>query len=262
MLLKEEKAENLKFGLSTLHGWIRFFECLLHLSYKLPIRRWQARSVEDKEIVAKTKNRIQNEFKEKLGFLIDLPKPGFGSSNDGNTARRFFQNAELSAEITKIDISLLERMHTILIVVSCNHDINVDKFKNYALETARHFVNLYPWCNMSPTLHKFFIHGPEIIKYALLPIGQLTEEAQEARNKDFKFYREHFSRKCSREKCNLDVLNRMLITSDPLVSRHYNSQEKKINQMPKSALDLLQNVPEVKEEYSNLSDFLESSDEE
>jgi len=46
----------------------------------------------------------------------------------------------LSADITKIDIGLLERMYTILIVVSCNHDINVDKFKNYALETARHFV--------------------------------------------------------------------------------------------------------------------------
>ncbi|KAF0705555.1 nucleolar transcription factor 1-A-like [Aphis craccivora] len=64
----------------------------------------------------------------------------------------------------------------------------------------------------------FFIHGPEIIESALLPIGQLTEEAQEARNKDFKRYREHNSRKCSREKTNLDILNLFLLSSDPVIS--------------------------------------------
>jgi hypothetical protein len=30
---------NLKFGLSILHAWIRFFECLLHLSYKIGIEK-------------------------------------------------------------------------------------------------------------------------------------------------------------------------------------------------------------------------------
>lgn len=29
----------IKFGLSTLHAWIRFFENLLHLSYKLPLKK-------------------------------------------------------------------------------------------------------------------------------------------------------------------------------------------------------------------------------
>jgi hypothetical protein len=28
-----------KFGLSTLHAWIRFFECLLHISYRLEIKK-------------------------------------------------------------------------------------------------------------------------------------------------------------------------------------------------------------------------------
>jgi len=27
--------ESMRFGLSTLHAWIRFFECLLHISYRL-----------------------------------------------------------------------------------------------------------------------------------------------------------------------------------------------------------------------------------
>lgn len=36
------------------------------------------------------KTKIQDDFRKRLGLLIDVPKPGFGSSNDGNTARRFF----------------------------------------------------------------------------------------------------------------------------------------------------------------------------
>lgn len=32
---KENKTENYKFGLSTLHCWIRCLECLLHIAYKL-----------------------------------------------------------------------------------------------------------------------------------------------------------------------------------------------------------------------------------
>lgn len=39
---------------------------------------------------------------------------------------------------------------------------------------------------MSPTLHKFLIHGPQIIFHALLPIGKLCEVAEGACTKDFK----------------------------------------------------------------------------
>jgi hypothetical protein len=43
-----------------------------------------------KKIVLENKLRTQNEFKEKLGLLLDKPKPGFGNSNDCNTAILFF----------------------------------------------------------------------------------------------------------------------------------------------------------------------------
>ena len=38
---------------------------------------------------------------------------------------------------------------------------------------------------MPTTVHKILIHGPEVEK-CILPIGQLSEEASEARNKDIK----------------------------------------------------------------------------
>jgi hypothetical protein len=57
-----------------------------------------------------------------------------------------------------------------------------------------------------------------MINFALLPIGQLSEEAQEARNKDLKQFREHHSTKTSRISTHEDLLNQFLISSDPLIS--------------------------------------------
>lgn len=242
MIKRKIKTENLEFGLSILHGWIRMFECLLHISYKLPIKKWQARG-NDKDIVSENKARIQKEFRERCGLIVDKPKPGFGNSNDGNTARRFFKTAELSAEITKIDIKLIKMMHIIMIVVSSGNEIDVEKFREFAHNTARYFVEQYPWYNMPPTLHKYFIHGPEIVASALLPIGQLTEEAQEARNKDFKQYRERYSRKCSREKTNEDVFNSFLLSSDPVITSKRKLPKKKLRHLPKEAVDLLKSRP-------------------
>lgn len=40
---KKENAQEIfyNFGLSTLHAWIRFFECLLHIAYRLEFKQWQ-----------------------------------------------------------------------------------------------------------------------------------------------------------------------------------------------------------------------------
>lgn len=138
--------------------------------------------------MAKNKERIKKEFKDSLGLIVDQPKPGFGNTNDGKTARRFFANENVSAKITKIDVKLIRKMHIILIVVASGHEIDAENFREFCLNTGRHFVEKYPWYCMPPTLHKYFVHGPEIISYVLMPIGHLTEEAQEARNKDFKKY--------------------------------------------------------------------------
>ena len=45
------------------------------------------------------KEEIQVNLKKKLGLDIDIVKVGSGNTNDGNTARRFFENEEISAEI-------------------------------------------------------------------------------------------------------------------------------------------------------------------
>jgi hypothetical protein len=80
------------------------------------------------------------------------------------------------------------------------------------------YVRLYPWHPITPTTHKILIQGAIVIETALLPIGQLSEEAAEARNKYFRLYRQNFARKFSRVSCKLDVLNRLLLSSDPAIT--------------------------------------------
>ena len=52
------------------------------------------------KIVDEKKEMIQKRLFEKLRILVDVPKQGYGNTNDGNTARVFFKNADVVADIT------------------------------------------------------------------------------------------------------------------------------------------------------------------
>lgn len=215
VLNKLPKIENYRFGLSSLHCWIRFFECLLHISYRLEIKSWQVKGEENKKIFEINKKRIQSEFKSKMGLNIDKPKPGYGSTNDGNTARRFFQNPQVSAEITRVDCQLIEKFSLILRIIASGYKINTDEFKVLLDETRTLYINLYNWYYMPSTIHKVLVHGCDIIEFFELPIGELSEDALEARHKDFRKIRLNNARKCSRIAANTDIIRTLLLTSDP-----------------------------------------------
>ncbi|XP_071579803.1 uncharacterized protein [Temnothorax nylanderi] len=123
-----------------------------------------------------------------LGLIVDKPKTGSsGNTNDGNTARRAFKNADIFADCLQIDHRLL-------------------------------YVSLYPWFPMPSTIHKILIHSGDIIRHSGLPVGMFGEEASESRNKDYRHFRlshsRHFSRKTNLE----DLFYRVMDTSDPIVS--------------------------------------------
>ena len=81
---------------------------------------------------------------------------------------------------------------------------------------------------MSQSVHKFLVHGHAIIARQYLPIGLMLEEAQEARNKDFKKFREDFGRKTSRIDTNRDLVNRLLVSSDPVITSLRKGHKKKM----------------------------------
>ncbi|CAI6377477.1 unnamed protein product [Macrosiphum euphorbiae] len=243
---KEINVESLKFGLSILHARIRFFESLLHVAYKLPLKKWQARSPEDKKVVKETKEKIQRNFKDEMGLLVDIPKAGFGNTNDGNTSRRFFANPECSSRIIGINLDLIVKFKIILEVISSGYCIDPVKFDTFALETAKMYIDLYGWHPMTPTIHKVLVHGAALITHAILPIGQLSEEASEARNKHYGQYRLHFARKFSRVDCNRDILHMLLLSSDPYISNCRQRQHKKTEPFSKEAVNLMiANAPPI-----------------
>lgn len=167
-------------------------------------------------------------------------KQGKGSTNDGNTARRFFQDPEKAAEITGIDESLVKRFGIILQAISCGHKLNTEVFRKYALETAKLFVEKYPWYYMPTSIHKILIHGADVMDSLIMPIGQLSEEALESRHKECRYYREHNTRKMSRRKNMEDLLHILLVTSDPLISSKRTLPRKKPSKLLPAVVSLLE----------------------
>lgn len=229
-----------KYGLSSLHMWIRMMECILHIAYRLPMKTWTVRGEEAKSIMNNRKKNIQKDFKDKMGLLIDIVKQGHGTTNDGNTARRFFANATMTAEITGVNEDLIRRFAIILETISSGGSIDTVKFHEYTEATIKLYLDLYSWYYMPASIHKVLVHGAAIIdNFGLIPIGQLSEEAAEARNKDFRRYRQHHSRKCNRKATNEDILNNLLTSSDPYISTTRHKLRRTHKKLSKEAQGLL-----------------------
>ena len=79
-----------EYGLSTLHARIRCSECVLHIA----CRKWRIRDC-DKDIVQQTKLDIQEKLRIRMSVLVDIPRPGSGYTNNGNTERGLFQKPNL-----------------------------------------------------------------------------------------------------------------------------------------------------------------------
>lgn len=115
-------------------------------------------------------------------------------------------------------------------------------------------MNLYPWYYLPVSVHTILSHGSKIIKYALLPIGQLSEEAQEARNKVLKRYREYNTRKNSRLHTMQDLLNNLLVSSDPIITNLRQKKQKVKTPLSYDAKQLLvKNDLSDNEEVENLN---------
>ncbi|KAJ4428416.1 hypothetical protein ANN_24453 [Periplaneta americana] len=238
---QSEDTSNFVFGLSILHA---------HISYRFEVKKWKA-NVRDgsREIMKKRKKSIQDAFRNRLGLIIDTPKPGHGTTNDGNTARRFFENTKEASKITGVDYDLISRFSVILTTISCFQNISESRFNIYCRKTAELFVKLYPWYYMPPTVHKILI-----VKSALLPIGELTEEAMETLNKTVRRFRRDHTRKTSRITTNSDLFHRLFLTSEPLISNLRELPKKKRTQLPLQVLQLLSTPEGPNSEDSGDSD--------
>lgn len=222
------EEENYEYGISPLHARIRCMEFILKLAYTIS-REGELfdKNATPKDKLSARKKIIQNEFLKQLGLKVDCPKQGYGNTNDGNMSRAFFENDEVTARITGVDQNIIKRLAVILNVINSREMVNGPKFDDYASKTAQLLAQMYPEKKLTPTVHKILAHGKNLIEYQCLPIGELSEEAQECKNKDYKKFRYTNTCKVSRIRQNEDLFNMLAASSDPLISsrRHVRSRK-------------------------------------
>jgi hypothetical protein len=110
-----------------------------------------------------------------MGLLVDKPKPGSGTTNDGNS-RRFFKPHHQSASKTGINEDLILNFCVILETVTTGYKINLEAFELDTTETRRVCMNSCLWFCMPDIVHKLLVHSPDIIESCILSIRLLSEE--------------------------------------------------------------------------------------
>lgn len=234
-------VDNLKYGLTTLHAWIKFLELALHVSYKLELQKPTIRGItsEQAATIETRKKRVHHELHQKMGIRVDKVVQGKGTSNTGNVARIFFENYKDSASITGVDENLIRRFGIILIALSSGYSLNITNFNNYAKDTANLYVEKYSWYRMPVSVHKILIHGSAVAEAIILPIGMMSEEAQEASNKIYRQVRDRHTRKCSRIDTTTDLMKMMLQQTDPIIAQLRGLPKKCQKELPDEVLPLL-----------------------
>lgn len=241
---KDVDENALTYGLSPLHLRINTMECILHIAYRMKLKTWMVKGNENKKMYNDEKTRIHKELKKDLGLNVDRPAQGSGTTNDGNTARRFFDNSEIVSQVTGVDMHLIHRLSVILSTLNSGFCIDSCKYDAYAKETANLFTQLYNWYYMPVSVHKMLMHGKQVIDTLCITIGHASEEGLEATHKLLRNARLHHTCKNSRIRSNSDLIHWLFVVTDPLLAGFRKHSNHKDDHLPAEVISLLKS-PEL-----------------
>lgn len=199
-----------RFGLGNLHLWIHSLNFILQLSYVLHPEKQEKTS-------ARISRRIENVIYR--GYSKKNSKQIWTDQRPITEARMM---VTLLGPFSKTCILVNERIlkcfYILIAGLGTQGEIKIARLRSQTNELKNLLKKHYPWKCYSPTVHKLIFHTPEIAKHFGGLIGIFSEEAQEARNKDFKYDRKNFSRRTGRSASNKDILRMMIIFSDTYIS--------------------------------------------
>ena len=231
------------FSFQVLHGLLRtfdhFMKTVVHVT--AGVLQWSVpqHSVYN-QFLSDNKHVLQDKIETETGISWDKADPtgNSGTSTTGNTARRLLLDKHVRESI--IIKGVPERyqrkiqrygsyLAVTLRVIVCKRKVNVYEFKKMCTEFYIFLLEEFsrevhkelqgPWISITPTLHKVIGHSWELIErnegYGL---GRLDESGMESCNKVLRSIRIKLSRKCSQAANLQDIINRMWITSDPVVN--------------------------------------------
>lgn len=190
-----------------------------------------------------SQNTLDNNWKNQPDLIIEVlhhtdPKIFECLSSQQLMNKILLPDCKFAADATGVNENLIIRFRTILIAINSSRRIDIPKFRSYAYETAKLYIHHYHWYFMPPSVHKVLLHGADLMDCFDLPIGTFSEEAQEARNKDFRNVREFNSRKSSRANTNEDILHWLLISSDPVITSLRTFPRKKLFEFDRNQTSL------------------------
>lgn len=218
-LVEFEEDEALEKGVPILHSWINFMTFILNNVYRRQLFDHTVSQTEKKELQKQYKESIQKKLYEEVGIIVDAVRQGSGTTNTGNTARIFFRNFQKVSEILGVEVSVIKGLYIVLQCITCLETLNAERFKTYCLELATNLEREFgPNC-ITPTVHKVLFHGWKMISNFSLPIGMYSEAAIEHLHQILKKAKVMYSRKMSQLLENTDIIRRMLIESDFVISK-------------------------------------------
>ena len=231
--------EGKRNGLTNLHAEPRFMEFCLHICYYLSWSHWSIRAANEEERLGIEDRKCSAHWVLYffLGIQVHKVKKTGGTSNDGNTARVFFQNPELTADLLELPREFVCALALLWKLIRCTHELDLEKVKlaverfkasfwgNFrdASNTKRGRDGI-TWFYIASSVHRLSEHLVELLEACPMPPGMLSEEGSESNNKIVRFIREHLTRKMSRRETMEDLMHRLIAVSDPLVL-HYNREE-------------------------------------
>ena len=236
--------EGVRFGFTNLHAGPRFMEFCLHLSYMYSelLMMWRMTGASEEQIDEKEMRKVcvHEILYMFLGIRVDEVRKNFGTSNTGNTARVFFANPSLTAELLGLPEELVVSLALIWKIIRSTKPIDpakvylvVDRFKaafwgNFKKqfdETKKKTKKDrdregITWYYIASSVHRLTEHLKLLLENCPIPPGCVSEEGSESNNKVLRFIREKLTRKFSRRQTMEDLIHRLLAISDPVVLHH------------------------------------------
>ena len=159
--------------------------------------------------------------------------------------------SDVTAAICGVPNQLVKNLHIIWSTLASGFAVDPDKFQALCDETRDIYFDErsgVSWYNISPTLHKVLVHGGDLIRNCVLPIGLTNEEAGEGNNKILRHVRLFHSRKNSWLDGMADLYHRLMDISDPVIleitKKKTNCHTNKRKNLSKEIISLLQS-PEL-----------------
>lgn len=172
-------------------------------------------------------DKIKANLFETFHVRIDEVQHGSGTSLNGNTARKCFKGPSTLANILGINEELVKRLAFTLLAFKQKEGVNMDHLERYCKETYKLFFEQYPWAKMNPSVHKMLRHGVDISQQFPLSLAYFAEDAAESMHKYYRKNSLAHARQSSRANRLLDVFNRAVDLSDPLISLIYLEDRRK-----------------------------------